>query len=207
MLHIGNSKTIANVETEVSKEAAACRIFYDDVLEEILKARHWPFAKKFATLALVEEDPTVEWKYAYRYPSDCLEVRRIIDDSVSSSNLDELGGDRSTPERTGDYHEPYVIGQDDSGLLIYTNKDTAQIEYTIRVESIVRWPSDFKMALSFLLGFYVAPVLTGGDPFKMGARCFEMYKMKLEDAGANAGNEEQQKANPDSEFIRTRWGY
>lgn len=206
LFHIGVGKSIANLDTEESAEARACRVFYDDVLEEVLKARHWPFSKKFATLSLVDTDPTSEWKYSYRYPSDCLEIRRIIDDLSNQSLLDSLGGTRATILFDGP-RIPFVIGQDDQGFLIYTNKETAQIEYTIRVDDIVRWPADFKMAVSALLGFYIAPRLTAGDPFKMGNRCAELYQAKLNNASANAGNEEQQRPNPDSEFIRTREGY
>lgn len=206
LFHIGNGKSIADFDTEESHEARACRVFYDDVLEEVLKVRHWPFAKKFATLALVETDPTTEWKYSYRYPSDCLEVRRIIDDLSNQSDLDNLGGERAVILLDGP-RIPYVLGSDDQGFLIYTDKENAQIEYTRRVDEIVRWPADFKMAVSALLGFYIAPRLAAGDPFKMADRCFQLYTKKLDNASANAGNEEQQRPDPDSEFIRTRQGF
>ena len=206
LFHIGSSKSIANLETEESAEARACRLFYDDVLEEVLKARHWPFAKKFTALALVETDPTEEWKYSYRYPSDCLEVRRIIDDLTNQDDLDYLGGSRAKVLLEGS-RIPFVMGQDDQGFLIFTDKQTALIEYLARVDEVVRWPADFKMAVSFLLGSYIAPRLTSGDPFRMADRCFELYMKKLDTSAANVGNEEQQKPNPDSEFIRTRQGY
>lgn len=187
--HIGNTKTVANLETERSAEADALNAFYDSALNEVMKKFPWPFAKKFATLALVEVEPTSEWGYSYRYPTDCLELRRI------------LSGIRNDTEQT---KVPYIVSSDDEGLLILTDKQDAKVEYTRSGIDPQRFPPDFVMALSFLIGFYVAPSLTGGDPQKLGTRAFTMYSDIISTAEASAANEESSDPLPDSEFISVR---
>jgi len=187
--HIGVGKEIANLETEKSEEAAACRRFYDTARDEVLRDFTWPFATVMATLGLIEEDPNDEWSYSYRYPSDCLMFRRI------------LSGQRTD---TRDTRVPYKIAQDSSGTLIFTDQENAECEYTIREDDPLRYPPDFVLAFSFLLASYIAPRLTGGDPFKLGQRALQLYALQISKAQANAKNEEQPDIEPDSEFTRAR---
>lgn len=187
--HLGIGKEIANFTTEASQEAQACRRFYDQALEATLRDFNWPFATKFAALGLIEEDPTTEWSYSYRYPTDCLKIRRI------------LSGVRNDKRDT---RVEYKVGQDDSGLLIYTDMEDAEIEYTLNATDPQFYPSDFTNALAFRLAMYIAPRLTGGDPFKMGDRAAKMYDYEVSRAKATALNEEQETVEAESEFIRAR---
>ena len=75
--HLGSAKEVAILEVEKSQEASAARRFYDESLEATLSDFPWPFATRFAALALVEESPTTEWAYSYRYPTDCYYLRKI----------------------------------------------------------------------------------------------------------------------------------
>ena len=76
--HLGVGKEIANFETERSEVAAACRRYYDIALQTMLTEFDWGFATRYVTLGLEEIEPNSEWRYSYRYPHDCLKVRRII---------------------------------------------------------------------------------------------------------------------------------
>jgi hypothetical protein len=187
--HLGVGKTIANVETEHSQEAAALRAFYDTARDESLRAFPWPFATRIVALALVEEGPNDEWAYSYRYPSGCLMFRRILSGTRNDSRQSRV---------------PYKISQDDAGLLILTDAAQAEAEYTVREDNIENYPPDFRMALSFLLAFYVAPRLTSGDPLGLGNRAFKLFNSALAQAAAAAANEEQPDEPPDSEMIRSR---
>ena len=75
--HIGIGKEVANIETEQSAEASALRRVYDTALRKTLRDFNWPFARVIADLGLIEEDPTDEWDFSYRVPSDCVSFRRI----------------------------------------------------------------------------------------------------------------------------------
>lgn len=186
--HIGNSKEVQSVN-ENSAEARACKRFYAQTRDEILREFPWPFAKVTVALALVETDPTTEWKYAYRYPVDCVFFRRIL-------------GDCRIEVR--DTRVPYLIGQDAEGKLVYTDRQSAVAEYTVAVSDTSTFDPLFAQALAFKLGFYIAPRVTASDPFKLGQRAFTLYQMAVEQARDMALNEQQDDPEPDSEFILYR---
>jgi hypothetical protein len=185
---LGHGNLIASL-SERSAEAVVCNLFFEDVRDMTLKDFEWPFATKTADLLLVNEDPTEEWLYAYRYPSDCLQARRIV------------SGIRNETEDT---KIKYRIMQDDSGLLVYTDHEDAQLEYTKRMTDASLYPIDFATALSLHLASHIAPRITAGDKFKMGERMMLRYLDRIGAAQANAFNEERLESRPESEFVRGR---
>lgn len=189
--HIGIAKQIANLESDTSREALACRLFYTTALEKVLGDFNWPFATKFISLGLVEENPIREWAYSYRYPSDCLNLRRILS-GVRNDNRQSI--------------IPFRVGQDDTGALIYTDAEDAEMEYTVRVTDTARFSPNFSIALSYLLASYIVPMIVGSDRFKMIPGLLQLYDAELRNAQAGALNEQQDEQLPESEFIRARDG-
>lgn len=187
--HLNFGKEIQNINSDSAAEAAACRRYYDDARDGALREFAWPFATKIATLGLIESDPNEEWDYSYRYPSDCIEVRRI------------LSGARNDSRQT---RVPFKQGLDSSGRLIFTDKENAQAEYTSRLDNPEIYPSDFVLAFSYYLAFLIAPRITAGDPFKLGPQSWQMYLMMVNKAKANSVNEEQPDELPQAEWIRDR---
>ena len=191
--HLGIGKEIANLDTERSSEASTLRRFYDECRDATLRDFPWPFATRFENLALVANPPTEtdEWDFSYRYPTDCLMLRRIQTDVRIDTNQSRI---------------VYKIGRDSQGLLIYTDQEDAKIEYTFRETDPSRYPADFVMAFSLRLAHYSAPRLTGGDPFKLGLRALQLYVQEISMAQASAGNETVPDQLPDAEAIRAREG-
>jgi len=187
--HLGIDGTVANMATESSEEAIAGRMFYDVARDEVLRGFPWPFATRFAILALVEVEPTTEWGYSYRYPSDCLNLHRI------------LSGIRNDTRQS---RAPFKIASDTAGQLIYTDEEDAEIEYTAKDDDPSTYPSDFTIALSFYLASLMAPRLTGGDQFKLGDKALKNYVLSVSIAASRASNEDQAEEVPESEFIITR---
>ena len=187
--HLGSGKAIANIETEKSEEAYACRSFYETARDATLRDFTWPFATKIASLALVEESPSDEWDYSYAYPSDCLKIRRILSGVRNDDRASRV---------------PYRIIAGDNQQLIYSDQEDAELEYTVRVTDTNRFSADFIMALSLRLASYIAPRVTGGDRFKQGEKALKMYMYEIELAKASAVNEEQPEELPESEFIQAR---
>lgn len=186
--HLGNTKRIANIDTEQSQEASLFRVLYDTTRDLVLNEYEWPFATKIAALALIEEDPNDEWDYSYRYPSDCIKLMRVLSGFRTDTNSSRV---------------PYKVSHDASGKIIYSDYEDAEIEYIRAITDTSYFSPDFIMALSFRLAAYAAPSLTGGDPFKLGERAMKMYQLELSKAASNAFNEEQ----PDiveSELIKAR---
>jgi|SRR6185312_2525774 len=190
--HIGVANDISNLDSEKSNEARACNRFYDQARRQTLRDFPWPFAKRMATLALVTDytvSDTMEWDYAYRYPSDCVLVRRISNETPVDTACSEI---------------PYEIMGDDTGQLIMTNLESAGIDYTTDITNTALFPDDFVMALSLRLAVYIAPRITAGDPFKMGDKAAALYQGELSKAQATAINEGQVTPQPESEIILSR---
>lgn len=187
--HLGMSHTVTDLENEQSIEAKVLRRFYEPAMNTCLRDFPWPFATGFFALGLVEEQPNEDWGYSYRYPSECLHVRRI------------LGQSRNDTRNT---RVPYKIGSDNQGKLIYTDQQDAEIELTKPITDSTIMTDDFKMAFSFLLAHYAAPSITKGDPNKLGARAKDNYLEEISSAKSAAVNEEQVDNLPESEFVRGR---
>lgn len=187
--HLGVGKVIANIETEQSEEATACRVFYDVALGAILRDFSWPFATKIESLALIDTDPNDEWSYSYRYPSSCVRFRKIQSGSRNDSRQSEVS---------------YKVAKDNSGQIILTDQENAVCEYTEYVSDPAFYPYDFQLTLSSFLASLIAPRLTKGDPFKIRSEMLKIYQVQLNISKASALNEEVIDEQVESEFIRTR---
>jgi hypothetical protein len=187
--HLGISTEINNLSTERSAEASACRRYFSTAKDASLRDLRCPFATKFKTLSLVENNPNQEWSFSYRYPSDCLFFRRILS---------------GTRNETSDTRVPYKIASDEIGKLIYTDRHNAECEYTKIVDNQMLWPDDFILAVSYLLASLIAPRLTKGDGLKLGDRAYELYNLMKHTTEANADSEQQGEVPPEAESIRAR---
>jgi len=189
--HLGIGKEIANIQTENSQEANACRRFYTIATEATLRDFHWPFANVNISLNLVEENPTTEWGFSYRYPTDCIKLKRIWSGLRNDNRQSRV---------------PFKIIRDDAGRLIYTDQRNACMEYTYNETDASRFTPDFVQALSFRLAVYTAPRLTSGDPFKLRNEIMRMYLLEITRAQATAVNEQQDEEKPLAEWTRARDG-
>ena len=198
--HLKIAKEISVLDTERSPEAAACRLYYDTVVETVLGATKWPFARMQVALALVEEDPFPvtdslgntgsEWAFSYRYPADASSLVRVLSGVRNEARSDRV---------------PYKIFRDDVGKLILTDMEDAWVEYIKSETTEDLWDAQLALVMSLKLAIYIAPRVTAGDPFKLANRCAELYKMELASCIENAFNEEQMEEDPEAESIRARY--
>lgn len=190
--HLGTAKEISDIDTDKSEEALVCKRFYEICKDATLRDFAWPFAVRFQALQLVEENPTDEWSYSYRYPIGCKYIKRI------------LSGQRNDSHQT---RVPYKIGSDTVGKLIYCDKEDAEIEFIADIDNPNFFTDDFCLALSYRLASYIAPRITGGNAFgEMSRMMLEKYAQHLALARQNAFNEMQADREVESEFIRVRGG-
>lgn len=188
LFHLGQGTKIASID-ERSAAAQACKTFFEMVRDLVLQDMAWPFATKFAELALVEEDPTTEWSFSYRYPNDCLTFRRILS-GVRTDNRES--------------RVSYIEGQDSEGTLIYTDMANAVGEYTGKITDVSRFSPQFAIAMSYRLAFYIAAPLTSGDPSGLAGRVMNHYAIHITKAQATALNEIQPDEEPEAGSIRAR---
>lgn len=192
MFHLKNSKTFTNVDTDTSIQATAVLAFYDDALREMLEEFDWSFAKVIADLALVEEDPDdgVEWAFSYRWPSNCVKARYIVDGNMQPS--------AQTPRIS------FEEGADATGRTILTNEEDAALCYTKNVTDVTIMSTRFRNALGYKLANKVAPTLCGEDRGGLGMRALQNYYLELSAAKALDLNQRRRDNPRESEFIEGR---
>ena len=202
ILHCGISKPIANIDTEKSIEAQACRTVIVTARQNTLRAHPWLFAKKFASPGLVAGPTpmaTPEWTYAYQYPSDAIRMIRFVSTRLNND--------------TRQSRIPYTIAPTGNGLLIYTNwpgnfnNVPVTIEYTFDNTVIGQWTADFILALSYYVAYLITPVITRGDPYQLQQKLLALFDAAVKVAVGGDANEEQRPEEPQSEFVRARDGY
>lgn len=130
---IGISKQIANVATDRSAESTSIRLNYNEAIQTTLRDFPWPFATRYAQLAVLNAGvrPNTDWRYAYRQPSDCLFERRLVVSRTDVANPDAVPFQLSSDFDPGDAAaEPPVASS--GGGIIFTNLPNAVLEYTAR---------------------------------------------------------------------------
>lgn len=187
--HLGISKEMVDFDTDTTKEAAACRLFYAQARDECLRDFPWAWATRVEELTQDQTTPNDEWTYSYDLPSDIIRISRIF------------SGFR--PE-TAYARVPFRVVSDGSAAQLHTNQADAVLEYIEKVTDVEMFPPDFVQMLSLLLASYIAPRVAGGDDFKLGDKALQKYEWARNRAWANAANEQQSEEPADSSFITIR---
>lgn len=215
LAHCGVSKPIANLQTEKSLEGQMCRTFFDIARQDVLREFPWFFSKKMIAPALVANQPTNEWLYAYQYPQDALRIIRFMSWRLSNDTrqsrvpytvMQPVANTLSTLSP-----QPAAYSQT-TGLWIYTNWPGVNasiptvIEYIFDNTNVSQWPPDFIMALSYKLASLLVMTLTTGDTSRYKEDISNSYQLTISSAKADNLNEEQRPEEPQSEFIRARSG-
>lgn len=191
LARVGVSNFIASL-SEASQEAVVCNVFYEQTRDRLLREIRWPFAKQYQSLALVTDSEdavwNAEWDYAYRYPTDAILISKIL-----------------TPNGRRELTmEPYEIGVDSSGKLIFTNIKDAGVEYIKRVTDPALFDPMFVSCLAWLLAVEIAMPLAVSDSLRKQA--LQMFQMERDMAVRVAFNESEQIRDIDTEFVAAR-GY
>lgn len=134
------------ITLEASREAEVCRLWYPVVRDQILRAAHWPSARKIERLALLAETTSETWdplqpdpgyQYVYSQPADILYPRSL-----------------ST-------YAPFIINNFGSVPAITTNEYQAIFIYTFRQTIVSRWEASLQSAIVFGLAAHICMPLTG----------------------------------------------
>ena len=227
---LGSSMSVANWQTDLSTVASTARTYYQETLEEILRDFDWPFARVQQKLALLVEGYSFERRFAYAYPPGCACIRRVFNPYGKNRNDDERSAQRwiiadipnpplpLTPIGDGLGNIPYPPGSTHPPQTPYTAPTSPQtmvkailadhpylcVEFTAMPPTITDFPQDFQMAFVFKLAHYMAPSLTGGDPYKVGDRAAALYAQAIQTAAMHAYNEEQTDQPRPGEFVGVR---
>jgi hypothetical protein len=130
-----------------------------------------------------------DWLYGYRWPTDCLFVRRAKSNADSGRTFD------ATPT-------PFRIGRDVNGLLIFTNQQATEIEYTV-IDCDNLWADDiFLNAFTWNLAALAAPTLSRNG--LTAEDCLRHFETLLMIAATVSSREQQLEKPGEAEHIRAR---
>lgn len=175
--------------TEQSEEARILRLVYDQVLELTLEQVNWGFARRRATLALVETDPNEEWKYRYALPSDCA-CPRNIQGYTRNPSIETLI--RWQVEGADDPALKTIVTDQPDAILIYTRNDVPPGAYPQHFTHLLEWSLAAEIAM---------PLTAKAEVAQLAVSASNAARMMC---GAMSANRGQPDNELDSEFVRAR---
>lgn len=207
LMHIGSSFMVSDADTESSKEARVCRQFYETARQSALSDLDWSFARKFVSLAILDGETHPGFSKVYKYPSDCLVVRTLVQPwmSVSSYDSRDYSGTRlvssSVPESMRAVWQTGLDSKNETRTIL-TDMEDAQIIYTVDLEVEAIYPSYFVVALALRLAMNIATPIAGSPQIASGLQ--QAYQQALEAAAVLDMNESQDPQWPTPETITAR---
>lgn len=177
---------------EVSKEAEACALWYDDVRRSLLRSAHWAFARKQLLLTevgnAVDGTALIPWGYEYEYPEDCIRLRYLfIDQTIVNGDVVPTGDGVFYPWMMPSRANRFLIGQGtEDTKVILTNLQSAVGVYTADITDTDQFDSGFEDAMVAGLASKLVIPLAGNADMKI---TFEQMARAVIDAARAADNE------------------
>lgn len=185
-LKISSCVTSANISSSTDIIIMALNSFYDVALEQILDSADWNFARVFAPLGISFESTIPKYQYAYPYPSNCVNLRKLI---ISGTKKEKIGFEISTQYPS--MQKVINTNASEDCLMVYTRKITDEKYF----------PSDFVNALTWYLAFLIS-----GDVGATSEKetCLKVYATMLSNAIASNANEDFDDEEESSGFLDAR---
>lgn len=189
---LGISDLLESLEGDgrLNTSLLAAQTYYKPTRNRILQQFNWGFARTRRDLQLV--DKTIPgYAYVYRYPADCFQFRRIVNQSVSG------------PERADD-RIPYKIFEDidNNSKLIACDEENAIGEYTIDGVTPPMYSPLFVACVMYGFADEAAPMLKADA--KLAQLASQKAQYYLNEAGLLDLEENQEAPKPVSEFEEAR---
>lgn len=137
---------ISDPDSDKSKECKALNLHYPVALAQTLQDLDLDSTSERSALELIVEEPNDEWLYAYKYPTKCVFLRRI----VSGYRKDNRG--TSIPKLTGTLNGVKVI---------YTNEPNAIAEYIHSDLNLNSLNPSAGLAVAYKLAFLCSGLIVG----------------------------------------------
>ena len=164
---------------EQTKSAQFCRLFYDDVLEELLRTHPWNFATKRVALNTVEY-PMTDSLTAFQLPADCLKPL------------------------TNAYNPQ--IQYDIEGEYLLTNESTFTLVYVAMIEDVNKYDTMFRKELSMALALELCPSLTNSSTRQQELKA-EFNEQRMLTQNADSQDDNVVNYLMEGEMLNVRHGY
>jgi hypothetical protein len=184
-------RQIVDTDTDKSNENQVLNTYWDLAFSSTLEDLDLDSTSSPITLELITADPNEQWDYAYKYPSDCIKLRRIQSDYVVDNR------DSAILKRIG------MLGNQKA---IFTTQESAVAEYlsdNIRVSSLS--PSA-ALAIGYKLAWLAAPLIVGKGAKALRETNQQFYVFFKTEAQEHDRNENFnfREESLDSEFVSSR---
>jgi len=185
------TREISDAEGDNSNEARVLRLNYDIAFAATMEDLDLDGISSQKDLELIEEDPNELWGYSYKYPTDCVYLRRIQSCAVTD--------DRSTFIK----RRVAVI---DGQKVILTNEYMAIAEYISSDIPLSALSSNAGLCVAYRLAMLAAPLITGKSANTLKKDIKVQYDLFAGDAKEHDHLENQNFEEPEvmSEFVRER---
>lgn len=197
---------------ENSKEAKACKLHYDQVRNELLRAAHWGFARSQKALTQLgtasEETSQHPWLYMYAYPADCIKMRYLMQTpTVNTAGAEVVlvgdqfnGGVIPGPSRAN----RFLIGNNGTQRVVLTNVQAAIGVYTGDITNPALFDEGFAQAVVASLAAKLCIPISGNAGIK--AQFEQLAFRRVQEARAADGNEALASTDHVPDWIRGRTG-
>jgi len=185
---VGVRQRIASI-TEASEEARLCSLNWDLVVAKTLCQYPWGFAGRRSALAIIEENPNVEWLFRYAMPVDCESPRYI---QGAGRNLPNELRVRWQVEGDGTAERSSILTDEAEAVLVYTTNAVATNLYPAHFVDLLVWNLACELAMPLVAKVEVAGL------------CINAARTALLYARTAQLNEGQEDMPLESEFVRAR---
>ncbi len=198
LLRLGVAQQITDI-TDNSTTARACNAVYQQCVETMLAERPWPFAVRQIDLALEGTELIHDWFYTYRYPSNYLNIHKVLPTLVANAVPAVY---TETVQARGVDTYPFTIGSDDDGRLIHTDVVDAVAMGTVYISDTSQYTPSFCSALAWFIAAEISVSITKDRGLYSNA--YQQYENKVSEAFASAANEPKPREARDADMIQAR---
>ena len=147
---LGITQFISSIDpSDGSTQADVCAIHYPAARDHFLREFPFRWSTSRALLALIGSDLVTNWAYVYAYPSDCLRILELTTTAARNPILSQS--------------VQYEIGNYLGSRVIFTDMESAEAIYTVRITDTTMLDPMCVTALANLIGSRCAMPLAHGE--------------------------------------------
>lgn len=181
---------IASLDDATRAAARTAKRFFAETRDELLRERHWEFARNSCVPSALPTAPNQKWLYRYVMPDDCVAVKSI-----------EEG-----PDFDPDWECPASGDDGTVAILLDTNETAPMVWYTRRIVNPAQWDPLFRRVFKSALAAKINPIV--GRDKTLTAQLAQAAQSWLDDAAMrDARTRNGDQITRSTSWVTARWGY
>lgn len=185
------TRRVNDLDADQSTEAKVLNTHWDVAFSSTLEDLDLDATSSLKTLEFSVANPTTQWLYGYKYPTDCAFMRRIVSSVLKDTRSTQI---------------PRRIATINGNKLILCNEDSAVAEYISTDVPLSSLSANAGLAVAYKLAMLSSALIAGKGANKVKEDISKMYLLARSDAQEH---DRQENANFDddatiSEFVEAR---